>query len=440
MKMPNELLKEIASENPRILDDIHYCSAGKNWWVKDASGSFRCLPPTLVSKHLQTLGVSGFRDHTGPSKVDRIMIDKAMDPVYFAGPVAGYQAGLLLLGTRKILVTESCVPMKAKEGDATRLKEWIFDLVGRDDNQYWTLLYWLHFRRKALLTGRHHFGQLLVLAGPAGCGKSFFQSCVITPLLGGRMARPYRYMAGQTAFNSELFAASHLAIEDETPARDLASRRSLGNQIKVLLFTKDQSCHPKGVDAFSLRPLWTMSLSVNAEPENLMILPPIDESLADKIIILLVQKPVDPMRSESRDDEGQRLAALADKELPAFAHELDQLVIPTHWEDARCGVRAFQNPTVMKELQALAPEEMMHPMISETLFSIPPHYWKGSALQLQKLLCSGIYSHEAKKLLSYPTACGVYLARLAASRPAEYSKQFNRGVVFWVIQSTQGNE
>ena len=34
------------------------------------------------------------------------------------------------------------------------------------------------------------------------CGKSVFQNLIVTPLLGGRVARPYSYMIGET--NPEL--------------------------------------------------------------------------------------------------------------------------------------------------------------------------------------------------------------------------------------------
>ena len=34
-------------------------------------------------------------------------------------------------------------------------------------------------------------------------------------MFGGRAARPYQFMSGLTSFNSDLFEAEHLMIEDE---------------------------------------------------------------------------------------------------------------------------------------------------------------------------------------------------------------------------------
>ena len=101
-------------------------------------------------------------------------------------------------------------------------------------------------------------------------------------LLGGRIAKPYRYMSGATEFNGDLFAAEHLCISDEAPGRDIHSRRSLGSHIKSMLFDIDQSCHPKNRQAITLRPIWAMSISLNDEPENHQVLPPL-EALAHKV-------------------------------------------------------------------------------------------------------------------------------------------------------------
>jgi hypothetical protein len=38
-----------------------------------------------------------------------------------------------------------------------------------------------------------------------------------------------------------------------------------------------------------LKPFWRLSITLNDEPENLLILPPLDESLGDKIMLLRAQ-------------------------------------------------------------------------------------------------------------------------------------------------------
>jgi hypothetical protein len=61
----------------------------------------------------------------------------------------------------------------------------------------------------------------------------------------------------------------------------------LGTKIKEICANTTQSAHPKNRNAVTLTPFWRLSISVNDEPEKLMILPPIDESLSGVAIIRL---------------------------------------------------------------------------------------------------------------------------------------------------------
>jgi len=272
----------------------------------------------------------------------------------------------------------------------------------------------------------------LVLAGPAGCGKSFLQSQIITPLLGGRIARPFRYMAGRTEFNVDLFSAEHLSIEDESPSRDPQSRRRLGSQIKSMLFSKVQSCHPKGRTPIHLTPIWAMTLSVNEEPENLMVLPSLEESLADKIIILKCSKPTPPAYPGT--EEMHALIAMVNNELPALAYHLDRLGIPPEFAEPRTGLRSFHNSEILEELNGLSPEAKLDQIITASILQNSTS-WRGKSLELEAILTrsDSPWEHEAQRLLYYSSACGVLLGRLAASMPDRYRKKTIRGEHIWEI-------
>src|SRR5258708_40122450 len=111
-------------------------------------------------------------------------------------------------------------------------------------------------------------------------------------------------MAGLTHFNKDLFAAEHLMIEDEVASTAIKHRRHFATRIKDFTVNEVQSCHAKGRDAISLRPFWRLTISLNDEPENLLILPPIDESLEDKIMLLKVRNfrmPLPTVTLENRE-------------------------------------------------------------------------------------------------------------------------------------------
>jgi hypothetical protein len=67
-------------------------------------------------------------------------------------------------------------------------------------------------------------------------------------------------------------------IADEVPFQDLASRRVFGSKIKDIAVNSIQTCHGKFVNAIHLMPCWRLTISLNDEDENLLMLPPLDAS------------------------------------------------------------------------------------------------------------------------------------------------------------------
>lgn len=418
-----------ASPNP--LDDLHYDPNSGQWWIRNAWGDYAQINSDRVRTHLTEHGVSHVKDQTGSSDLDRELLRRTRDTrIRYAGCVAGHQAGLY----GKVLVTESVAVLPAVPGDSTRIQTYLYNLLDRNDDQYWRLIFWLALRRQAVLTGTWRASQALALVGPAACGKSLVQAQVITRLLGGRIAKPYRYMSGATQFNGDLFASEHLCISDEAPGRDIHSRRTLGSHIKSMLFDIDQSCHPKNLQAVTLRPIWAMSISLNDEPENLQVLPPLDPSLMDKLIILRCVRHALPWPGP----EIEVLREIIDTELPAFAHYLDGLTVPEHLVEPRCGLKAYQHPAILEELMQLSPEHQLIGLIDTVIFEKEFLTWRGTAADLETALRDSKYSREADRLFRFNTACGVYLARLHEQDPERIKKTKSNGKVRWAISPPPG--
>lgn len=420
-----------ASPNP--LDDLHYDPNSGQWWTRNSWGDYAQINGERVRTLFTESGVSPTKDQTGASDVDRELLRRTRDTrIRYAGSVAGHQAGLY----DKVLVTESVAPLPAVPGDSARIQTYLHNLLDQNDDQYWRLIFWLALRRQAVLTGTWRASQALALVGPAACGKSFVQAQVITKLLGGRIAKPYRYMSGATEFNGDLFAAEHLCISDEAPGRDIHSRRSLGSHIKSMLFDIDQSCHPKNRQAITLRPIWAMSISLNDEPENLQVLPPLDPSLMDKLIILRCVRHALPWPGP----EIQVLREIIDTELSQFAHYLDGLTVPEHLVEPRCGLKAYQHPAILEELMQLSPEHQLVGLIDTAIFENEFLTWRGTAADLETVLRDSKYSREADRLFRFNTACGVYLARLHEQDPERFKRTKSKNKIRWAITPPQKSE
>ena len=220
------------------------------------------------------------------------------------------------------------------------------------------------------------------------------------------------------------------------PSTRLEDRRNFGAKIKEITANEGQRLHAKHRDALVLPVFWRLSVSVNDEPENLMILPPMDESLADKIILLKTRKAVLPCETETQEGRARCWQTLT-AELPAFVAHLLAWQIPDTLRSHRYGVKEFHHPDILRTLAELAPESKLAELIDAELFSVmPAPDWTGSAAELERRLTgSSQLGYDARRVLTFNTACGVYLSRLALKHPDRYRRaKLHEGNV-WTIQA-----
>ncbi len=421
--------------------DCYFDAGRKEYWTANDRGGWINLNETQLKRILKQRGISPkVPEGTYVSPLDERLIElQQRCDVHYAGALAGHRAGVCDLGERRILVTESPRIIEPSPGGWPMLGAVIDGLLqDRQFDQRPYLFGWLKVSYETLQAGERRPGQALVLAGVHGCGKSLLQN-LITLILGGRSARPYQFMSGLTPFNSDLFEAEHLMIEDEQASTDIRARRNFGAQLKNITVVDWQRCHAKNRVAISLAPFWRLSVTVNDEPENLMVLPPIDDSIEDKLIILRASKFIMPMPTATL---GQRKAfweTLID-ELPAFLHYLTQWKIPKALSSERFGVTHFHHPEILQAIDNLAPEFRLLRLIDDELFQTDAAgVWEGSAEQLERRLCAddSRCRNEARKLFTYNTACGVYLGRLAKRQPERFASEHTRKGNQWTITAPE---
>jgi hypothetical protein len=424
------------SVDGELTDFTAYYDAGrKSYWVTDSRGEWIDITETSLRRFLRAAGYSPHRSkgaYISPLETMLMEIQREFD-VAFAGPLAGHSKGVLESCGNLILITNSSRLVEPKEGFWSHVKALLCGLL--DDPHHAQLPYvlgWLKVAVEALRAGQVRPGQVLVIAGPRDSGKSLLQN-LITEVLGGRAAKPFRYMSGATPFNGELFGAEHLLIEDEIPSTDIRSRRHLGARIKDFTVNEVQSHHAKHRQAISLKPFWRVSITLNDEPENMLILPPLDDSLADKIILLKGYRRPMVMPTQSLAQRKAFWEVLVG-ELPAFIHHLLSMEIPVELRSERFGVTHFHHPELVAALDDLSPELRLLSLIDTELFDSPaPSPWEGTADQLERRLREGHSGGEVSRLLTFNTACGVYLGRLHQKFPDRVDKHRDTARRTWTI-------
>jgi hypothetical protein len=432
------------------------------WWLNGSKRYFRpasdprewiCVGEQDIKRKLRLAGVfSRAGEGQSFSQVDRVM-DYVQDRrfVDFAGRLAGHKAGVHYVQDRPIVVLGSYTLIEPNEGDWPTLRallEGMFPKVAEPDNreQLPYLYAWLKVAITALRAGERRGGHALIFVGASDSGKSFLQEHVITPLLGKRSADPTAYMLNKTTFNAELLGSEHLAIQELPSGLDRESRAFLGEQLKKIVATEGHSYHPKGLDAVTMYPFWRTTISINKNPERIKSLPPINSDIADKIVLFLVESK--PMPMPARTVEERRAFRMAiQTELPAFVHFLLNWTIPAELQKSehagRFGHDAFHHPQIIADLFEQEPESGLLYMIDnevfDTMLDQTPEPWGWSpAMQLQEKLTadSGRFAAQAKKLFSYPGACGSLLARLHEKFPQRFKKKHTNTGNVWMIYPT----
>lgn len=398
--------------------DAYYDSAHRSYLVADEDGNWMPVDAAMMKTRLKQKGLrSKSESSESISPIDAIMIRIQNERnVQYVGCLAGYVRGTHYINGAKVLVTHSPKCVDPVEGDWSLIRQVIEGQLLDDHKQADRFHGWVKNGEASLHScmriGESTYGQALILAGPKGCGKSLLQQ-LITVIFGGRSAGPYRYMAGISPFNRELFGAEHQKIEDEQPFKDYKSRVRFGDAIKNVASTTEGSCHGKNREAIKLTPFWRLTLSVNDEPEHLEILPPFADSLMDKIILLHCKHSPMPMPAGTNEEKSAFWKAL-NAQLPAYVYWLqNQFTISHELSSPRFGTAPFFHPYIVGLLDDIAPKTRLLTICDHVLFMDGSTEWEDTGEELQKQINDSSYKLAGRQIIP-SDGPGKLLAQLAA--------------------------
>ena len=368
--------KKSSLPKPEPLPDVEifYDCRDKGYWYR-TENRFLNLSSSDIKIHLKT---KGFRENDYrkeflnlDSLQYRLYVAQINDVVDYAGPLAGHRIGVYrTTGGKAILVTQEppqiwdALPKKPKKPD------WFIDFLQEllPGDQWIFLAHWLRLALESLRKGDFRQGQVCVFAGESGCGKSLLQN-IITEIFGGRSANPFNYMMGEK-FNYDLAGAEHWQIEDPASTTDLRTRRFFGNRLKECNYNRDFSINQKGKDALLLQLFRRTTISVNLEPENLAVIPPLDDSIKDKIFLFkcdMVHESFKPFVDLFGGVDRTALWAWVKEWMPEIRVWLLKGLPPLAkaLQRGREGIQAWQHPELLGELSNLSQELRLLSLIDE---------------------------------------------------------------------------
>jgi len=333
------------------------------YWAKGAKGRWNSYTAKQYYSRLNRLGRWSFRGPGGaPSEIESDIEAVTERQAIVTEGISGFRSGihefddrlfLAKFGYKMIEPDPSTKPIKTID--------FFEQLLGVDAME--RFLDWLCFGVMKLKDGERGQSRVLVVAGPAGGGKSLIVREFARQMLGGRSADAAPWLLGTTEFASELGAAELLYVDDALGDSSLKTRLRAAARIKEIVTAgnKLQPIHAKGKDRYYQPVWWRLAIALNDTPEALSMLPPLDEGFADKVILLRAQETV----LSKRGDRAARHIEEMLSELPGLmAYVLDRGI--QGQGDGR-GPLAWQDPVLAGKLRETAPEYALAGMIIEAI-------------------------------------------------------------------------
>ncbi len=276
------------------IDGVYF--DGRDFWQQDEDGHWRAWTGEAIKRRLSVMfGLSADPSKGMPSEVAQAMttienihtVDGALPCLYERETLVHVATQRYLNISRVRLLPASGRPRAWGDGFPwlARYLEGLFD-----DTQRTLFLSWLaHFYQHAA-AGRPRQGHALFLAGPRSAGKTLLSQRVIAPLMGG-FQEATRYILGETAFNESLFHCPIWAVDDAVGTSDTRRHSLYSAIVKRLVANPCQEFHPKFKKAVTFRFNGRLVVTLNVDEESIAMLPATDNTILDKLVVLLCRAP-----------------------------------------------------------------------------------------------------------------------------------------------------
>ena len=338
-----------------------------------------------------------------------IQIARAVD---WKGDIAGERRGLFRFQGQRFLIDRGPKIIEPSEGQSPLL-----DSILRQafPNATARLVFelWLAGRYVAVREGKHVPSPMMVLAGKPNAGKSLL-AFISKEIFGGRAANPMTAWRGKLPWTDNLLGCELLLIDDSVGSSDPRARKEFGTRFKEAIYCGNVEINKRNHSSLTMRPAWAVMVCCNETPDNLSVIPPLDEGIDDKISLLKVRPIVTPMPAATPGEKAAFASAIKG-ELPAFLHRILKLETPKELKDSRSGVIAWKDPELLKAIAQLSPETQLEELLAVAFEKVTLRPGWMSAADLKLRLCNSAFRGQAEKLLNYAPNCGRYLASLKGS-------------------------
>jgi hypothetical protein len=169
------------------------------------------------------------------------------------------------------------------------IAQWLWSLFDDPRNQLIYLLCWIKQAYESARDGTPEKGHALFLAGDKDRGKTLFNEVFMESILGGR-EKATEYLLGQSKFNRSLLEVGFWSVDDGEAGLDRRTHQLFTETIKAFVANSKVLYQPKYVDSQSIPYNGRLCVTLNEDPESLKLIPDLDRTITDKLLILKLAK------------------------------------------------------------------------------------------------------------------------------------------------------
>jgi hypothetical protein len=292
-------------------------------------------------------------------------------------PVVFSKGRVISFNGRRILNSSKASPVRPASTGDPEMWPWIHAFITPffvdDDEGRSTLPYffaWFKRLYSAVLEHRLDQGQLLILLGPTGRGKTLLTNQILGRSVGG-FSDASDYLSGNTSFNRDLCGAAMWVVDDQVAASTYADQRKFVELTKRCVANPRLEYHAKYADAVTLPWSGRVAMSLNLDANSLAALPSLDSSNRDKVLALRLNSTHKVTFLSNVETE----ATIAE-ELPFFLRWLLDYEPPEHvLATNRFGVKTYIDPFI----EAAAYDNSSRSEIAELVEFFARKYREGAA-------------------------------------------------------------
>jgi len=448
-----------ATKTSELLDNTYY--DGKRYYAKvpdEEGGHYVAWDKADFSQYLK---VKGFDPARGKGKtcseLDEAEIAiKSQRLVDYAKKLVHFPRGLVQWRGKKYLNIGAPEPIKPAPQKDTKMSwsdgEQYFPYIksfmdvfftddkGEDDlNQRAFLFAWLKRFYEGGLTLTPTQGQVVIIAGHPNKGKSFFCEGIVGGLMGG-CEEGTSYLVDNVRWTEDVAESPVMYVGDSRAAEDHRASTAFSNQLKRIVANATLRSAQKFTKETDVPWYGRIMISCNLDAESLNILPNLEISNRDKVLMFKTSSVQFPFPERRKSEE------LLKKELPFFARFLLDWDLPecVKSQMTRFGIEKFQHPELMEAASTQGSTGVLLDYLLSFLkadAAAAGHQrkcWIGTSAELYKVLAESDqqFGKELRTVRSFQTCLGQLknrgVLRIDEEKPPRHGSNAAK-VKKWVI-------